>query len=142
MLLAGYYKKGYEVIDHGAHIEEPTDDYPVYIYKAAIEVSQAAEDYMKDPQIVAIILGGTGQGEAIAAGRLPYVRTTVCYGGSHAKEILGLGREHNNANVLSIGARFIQSADVLEYVSVWLKTPFSKEPRHIQRLGQIEERTK
>lgn len=132
-------QKGYTIIDHGAHIEEPTDDYPVYIHKAALEISKAAENYEVDPQTVAIVLGGSGQGEAIAAGRLPYVRTTVCYGGSHAKEILELGRNHNNANVLAIGARFIQSADVLEFVSLWLKTPFSKEPRHIQRLEQIEE---
>lgn len=130
--------KGYSVIDHGAPMYSPEDDYPIYIQKAAIEVSKASEDIEENPNTMAIILGGSGQGEAVVAGRFPYVRTTVCYGGAQAKEIVILGREHNNANILSLGARFIQTADVLELVDTWLHTGFSKEMRHIRRIKEIE----
>jgi ribose 5-phosphate isomerase B len=131
-------EKGYSVVDHGAYVEDATDDYPLYIHKAAIEVSQAREDYEQNPKIVAIILGGSGQGEAIAAGRLPYVRTATCYSSPYIQEIVRLSRQHNNANVLSIGARFMQQADVLEVVNIWINTSFSKDTRHIRRLQQIE----
>jgi len=134
--------KGYDVVDHGATTLSPEDDYPVYIQKAVVEVSNTQEDIEENPETVAIILGGSGQGEAIVAGRFPYVRTTVCYGGPHAEEIVTLGREHNNANVLSLGARFIQIADALEVVDVWLTTSFSKEPRHMRRVKQIEDISK
>lgn len=132
-------EKGYEVIDHGAHTQDESDDYPMYVEKAAVEVSRAQDDYEHNPKTVAIILGGSGQGEAITAGRFPYVRTVTCYGGPHAKEILVLSRDHNNTNVLSIGARFMQEADVLEAVRLWLDTPFSADPRHIRRLKEIED---
>lgn len=130
--------KGYTVVDHGAVSLSPEDDYPVYIQKAIQEVSNAREDVGENPNTVAIILGGSGQGEAIVAGRFPYARTTVCYGGLQAKEIMILGREHNNANILSLGARFIQIADALELINTWLHTGFSKEPRHIRRIEEIE----
>lgn len=132
-------EKGYAVVDHGAHTEDSEDDYPVYIHKAVLQVSLASENYEKDPTVYAIILGGSGQGEAIAAGRFVSARTTVCYGGPNAHEILMLGRQHNNANVLSIGARFIQKADVLEMVRIWLDTKFSEDIRHMRRIKQIEE---
>lgn len=134
-------EKGYSVIDHGANMEDVNDDYPMYIHKAAYEVSKSAEDIEKDPQVYAVIFGGSGQGEAIVAGRFPYVRTTVCYGGPHAREIVQLGREHNNSNVLSIGARFVQKADVLEIVTLWLNTHFSKDVRHVRRIREIEDIT-
>jgi ribose 5-phosphate isomerase B len=130
--------KGYTVIDHGAPIYSPEDDYPMYISKAAMEVSKAAEDTEEDPRTLAIILGGSGQGEAIVANRFPHVRTTVCYGGPHAEEVIILGRQHNNANVLSLGARFMQVADSLEYIDIWLKTAFSKDMRHVRRIKELE----
>ena len=124
--------KGYTVIDHGAYTHAPDDDYPVYIQQAVSEVSNKAEEIEENPKTVAIIFGGSGQ-------RFPYIRTTVCYGGPHASEIVTLGREHNNANVLSIGARFVQVADAIEIITVWLGTHFSKETRHVRRIKEIED---
>ncbi len=129
---------GYTVIDHGAYTEDPTDDYPIYVHAAAMDVSKQAEKVSDDMTTFAIILGGSGQGEAIAAGRLPYVRTTVCYGGHDALEIVKRGREHNNANVLSLGARFIEEKDLLKIVDTWLTTSFTKEERHVRRLIELE----
>jgi ribose 5-phosphate isomerase B len=129
---------GYVVVDHGAYVEDANDDYPIYIHAAAMDVSKLAEKVSDDMSVFAIILGGSGQGEAIAAGRLPYVRTTVCYGGPDALQIIQRGREHNNANVLSLGARFIKESDVLAYVDTFLTTPFSKEERHVRRLIELE----
>ena len=126
-------EKGYSVIDHGAFELDPTDDYPVYIQPAIVQVSKA-----HNTNVVAIILGGSGQGEAIVASKYPHIRTTVCYGGDMAREIVKLGREHNDANVLSLGIRFIEEQDVLELVNIWLNTSFTKEERHVRRLAMIE----
>lgn len=124
---------GYKVVDHGAYEFDPEDDYPRFVNLAAESVSKAnAED------TVAIILGGSGQGEAIAASRYENIRTTVCYGGEMAREIVKAGKEHNNANVLSLGARFIEEKDVLELVDLWLNTEFSKDERHVRRLAQVK----
>lgn len=131
-------EQGYTVMDHGAYTEDPTDDYPIYIHAAAMDVSKMAEKVSDDMTSFAVILGGSGQGEAITAGRLPYVRTTVCYGGEHALDIVKRGREHNNANVLALGARFIEEKDVLKYVDTFLTTPFTKEERHVRRLIELE----
>jgi ribose 5-phosphate isomerase B len=129
-------EKGYTVKDHGAYELNPSDDYPEFIISAAKEVA-------KNPDTEkAIILGGSGQGEALVAGRLDCIRTTVCYGGHMAPEIVKLGREHNNANILSLGARFIEEKDILILVDIFLKTEFSKEERHIRRLKQVELLTK
>lgn len=130
--------EGYIVVDHGAYVKDPSDDYPIYIHAAAVDVSKHAEKVSDDMSVFAIVLGGSGQGEAITAGRLPYVRTTVCYGGIDAIEIVKRGREHNNANVLALGARFIEEKDLLKIVDTWLTTPFTKEERHVRRLIELE----
>lgn len=127
-------EKGYAVVDHGAFELDPSDDYPTYIHPAAAAVSKA-----HNANVAAIILGGSGQGEAIVASRYPHIRTTVCYGGDMASEIIKLGREHNDANVLSLGARFIEEPNILELVDLWLNTSFTKEERHVRRLALIEE---
>lgn len=124
---------GYKIVDHGAYEFDPEDDYPKFVNLAAEAVSKANDD------TVAIILGGSGQGEAMAASRYENIRTTVCYGGEMAKEIVKAGKEHNNANVLSLGARFIEEKDVLELVDVWLTTEFSKDERHVRRLSQLKQ---
>ncbi|MES2985615.1 MAG: RpiB/LacA/LacB family sugar-phosphate isomerase [Patescibacteria group bacterium] len=125
---------GYKVIDHGAFEFDPADDYPVFVQKAAEEVSKANDD-----EVLGIVLGGSGQGEAIAASRFPNIRTTVCYGtGDIVKEVLVAGRAHNNANVLSIGARFVDKSEVISFVDLWLTTPFTREERHLRRLSQLK----
>lgn len=121
---------GYEVEDCGAHSLDSDDDYPDYIHRAATQVAADPEN------IRAIVLGGSGQGEAMVANRYAYVRAAVFYGGS--PEIVTLSREHNDANVLSLGARFLSEADAREAVRAWLATPFSGDERHRRRIGKIE----
>lgn len=120
---------GHDVEDCGARILDAQDDYPDFAAKVA-------ETVPKEEGSVGIVLGGTGQGEAMVANRFEGVRAVVYYGG--AKEIVTLSREHNNANVLSLGARFLSLDEAKEAVQLWLETPFSNEERHIRRIGKID----
>lgn len=124
---------GHEPVDMGPVAFDPQDDYPVFIRPAADAV---AADVQAGVDSCAIILGGSGQGEAIVANRVPRVRAIVYYGGS--QDIVKLGREHGDANVLSLGARFLSESEVREAVKLWLTTPFSEAPRHIRRLQMID----
>ncbi len=124
-------KKDYTVLDVGAHALVEADDYPVYMADAAMKVASDMKGATK-----AILFGGSGQGEAIMANRFPGVRAVVWYGGN--EEIVTLSREHNDANILSIGARFVTDAEATEAVETWLTTPFSNEERHARRISQID----
>ena len=131
--IASYLEKdlGYTVADMGAHQNDPEDDYPKFIQLAAQEVSH-------DPSgSRGIVIGGTGQGEAIVANRFPKVYCSVYYGGP--PEIIKLSREHNNANILSLGARFLSVDEAKAAVKLWLETPFLEEERHVRRLREIEQ---
>lgn len=123
--------KKFQVLDVGAHEYEEGDDYPVYMTAAAMKV---AEDLTGETK--AVIFGGSGEGEAIVANRFPGVRALVWYGGD--KTILKLSREHNNANVLSMGARFVDESAAKEAIELWLSTPFSNEERHKRRIQEID----
>lgn len=123
--------KDYQVTDVGAHELKEGDDYPVYMAAAALKV---AEDITGGTK--AIIFGGSGQGEAMVANRFPGVRAAVWYGGDI--EILKKSREHNDANVLSIGARFVGEQAACEAVAKWLETSFSGDERHKRRIEQID----
>jgi len=120
--------QGIECVDHGAMSLDPEDDFPDYILPAAQAVAMDVEN-------AGIIFGGSGEGEAMAANKVPGIRCTAYYGGP--EEIVTLSREHNNANMLSIGARFVSIEDVLKIVSLWLATPFSGDERHIRRLQKF-----
>ncbi|MAF59423.1 ribose-5-phosphate isomerase [bacterium] len=120
---------GHVVEDLGAHELDESDDYPDFI-------SIAAEKVSSNPTDRAIVLGGSGQGEAIVSNRFKNVRAVVYYGGN--KEVIKLSREHNDANILSIGARFISAEEAKEVVKIWLETPFSGEERHKRRIEKIE----
>jgi len=121
---------GYEVEDFGAHFYDETDDYPDFISKAAEAVS-------KDPEnSKGIIFGGSGQGEAMVANRKKGVRAAVVY--SFNENIVRLSREHNDANILSLGARFLSEDEAKQIVRLWLDTKFSKEERHIRRINKID----
>lgn len=122
---------GYNVTDVGAHELIDGDDYPIYMSAAALKV---AEDLNGDTK--AIIFGGSGQGEAIVANRFPGVRAVVWYGGDLG--ILKKTREHNDANVLSIGARYVESDAACDAVETWLETTFSGDERHERRIAQID----
>lgn len=129
---------GFDVEDVGAHDLIAEDDYPDMVALAAQRVSS-------DPQNVkAIVFGGSGQGEAIVANRFPHVRAVV-FNGQYKptdgrlmpKEIV-ISREHNDANVLSLGARFLNEEEAKAAVKEWLETPFSGEERHARRIQKIE----
>src|SRR3989344_8608012 len=116
----------YETQDFGAFSFEPTDDYPDF-------VKLAAEAVAKDPENSrAIVLGGSGQGEAMVANRYKGVRAAVL--DKYDADIIKLSREHNNANVLSLGARFLKEEEALSAVKLWLETPFTEEERHKRRI--------
>lgn len=126
-------EEGYVVVDHGAHTFDAEDDFPDYIKKAAQAVS-------KDPISRAIIFGGSGQGEAMVANRFPHVRATVFYGGN--EEIITLSREHNDANILSVGARFVSFETLERVLRIWLTTPVLENPKYERRNQKIEHITK
>ncbi|HYF10299.1 MAG TPA: RpiB/LacA/LacB family sugar-phosphate isomerase [Candidatus Paceibacterota bacterium] len=121
---------GYTAVDKGPYSEDPTDDYPDM-------VRLVTEEVLKEPHSVkGIVLGGSGQGEAIAANRMNGIRAAVYYGG--ALDVIRLSREHNDANILSLGARLISESEAEEAVKVWLETPFSKEERHARRIAKLD----
>ena len=120
----------YEVVDCGATVYDPADDYPDFIKQAAQAVAKAPEENR------AIVLGHSGQGEAMVANRHRGVRAIVYYGGD--SEIITLSRQHNNANVLSLGAHFLNPDHAKEMVTLWLATEFTYEERHQRRLGKLD----
>jgi len=120
--------EGHNVIDHGALSFDPKDDYPDYVLPCAKEVS-------KDSNSLGIILGGSGQGEAIAANRIKGVRAIVYYG--FEKKIPILSREHNNSNILSIGARFVSEQEIFETINKWMNESFAGG-RHQRRIDKLD----
>lgn len=130
--------QGYEVIDKGAFEYNEDDDYPDFVIPVAREIS-------KNPDgAKGIILGGTGEGEAIAANRFPHVRAVVNYGEAVAvvdneSNIIVRSREHNNSNILSLGARYFTEESIMNTVKLWLDTPFTEDERHIRRLSKIDQ---
>ena len=119
----------YEVIDHGAYEYDALDDYPDFIFPCANAVSN-------DLESKGIILGGSGQGEAMAANRVKGVRAAVFYNGPD--EIIKLSRQHNNANILSLGARFMSEEEMYKIIEVWLSTDF-ESGRHQRRIEKLDE---
>jgi len=120
----------YEVVDHGAFDYDESDDYPDFVKKAAKRVSEDPDGSR------GIVFGGSGQGEDMVADKFLHVRSLVYYGGP--LEIVKLGREHNDANVLSIGARFVGLDEAKKAVEMFLRTEFSGEERHERRIEKID----
>jgi ribose 5-phosphate isomerase B len=138
-------KDGYEVVDYGAYEYDEDDDYVDYVAPVARAVSEATYDTQRDPahRSVGIVIGGSGQGEAIVANRWPGVRAAVFNGqyepldGREVPDEIALSRQHNDANVLSLGARFLAVDEAVDAVERWIETPFSGEERHMRRLEKI-----
>jgi len=135
---------GHEVEDCGAFELDPGDDYPDFIAPCAQKV--AADEGSRG-----IVIGGDGQGEGMVANRVKGVRAAVFYGGAHAPagldreghpavdefDVVRLSRKHNNANVLSLGARFVSGEQAVGALRVFLDTPFSDDPRHARRIAKF-----
>lgn len=120
---------GHEVIDKGAYELDPTDDYPDFISLVAEAITGGEADF-------GIVLGGTGTGEAIEANRLFGIRAAVYYGGP--EDIIKLAREHNDANILSLGARFISLDKAKRAADLFLETKFSGDERHKRRILKLD----
>ncbi|PJE74348.1 MAG: ribose-5-phosphate isomerase [Candidatus Taylorbacteria bacterium CG10_big_fil_rev_8_21_14_0_10_41_48] len=120
---------GHEVTDMGPKEYTADDDYPDYISLVAREIE------VHPSGIKGIVIGGSGQGEAICANKFYGVRAAVYYGGN--MDIVRLSREHNDANVLSLGARFLSPDEAKRAVKLWLDTAFSGDERHKRRIGKI-----
>lgn len=120
---------GHDVFDRGAREYKPDDDYPDYISLVAREISE------KPSGARGIVIGGSGQGEAMCANKFYGVRAAVYYGGNN--DIIRLSRDHNDANVLSLGARFISPDEAKRAVTLWLDTPFSGDDRHKRRIQKL-----
>ncbi|MES3032142.1 MAG: RpiB/LacA/LacB family sugar-phosphate isomerase [Patescibacteria group bacterium] len=136
-LVTSLQGEGYEVIDKGAFTYDEHDDYPDFVIPVAEEVSKDGD------RVKGIILGATGQGEAIAANKFPHVRAVVYYGKSECivddeADIIVRSREHNNSNILSLGARFLTEEEMMSAVDLWLKTPYTGSERHVHRLAKID----
>lgn len=121
--------KGHEVEDCGPSRLNPADDYPDYIGPCAKKVAQTHES-------MGIVAGMSGQGEAMAANRIRGVRAAVYYGGP--QEILKLSRQHNDANVLSFGARFVTAPEACAAAELWLATRFEHDERHQRRILKMD----
>ena len=121
-------ESGHDVIDHGAYEYDALDDYPDFIFPCAKAVAE-------DNRSRGIILGGSGQGEAMAANRIKGVRAAVFYNGP--KEIIELSRQHNNANILSLGARFMSEEEIYRIIEIWFDTDF-EEGRHQRRIDKLD----
>ena len=129
--------EGFVVDDCGAYELQDDDDFPDFILPVAEAVAAAVR--MGEMTVAAIIFGGSGQGEAIAANHIPHVRAAVYYGGDAT--IVPLSRAHNNANVLSLGARFVAADDAKAVIWEWLHTPALTDPKYNRRNEKIDKVT-
>lgn len=139
--------EGHEVVDHGAHELNMSDDYVDFIFPAAHAVAD-------DSNSVGLIFGGSGQGEAMAANRVKGVRAALYYGpavpimavdaegrmSDDAYEILKLTRVHNHSNVLSIGVRFVSFEEAKKAIQIWLSEPYGEQERHMRRIRELDSR--
>jgi ribose 5-phosphate isomerase B len=126
VIIAHLTKAGHEVVDHGPHTFDPLDDYPVFCIPAAQAVA-------KEPGSLGVVLGGSGNGEQIAANKVDGIRAALVW----SKETAVLAREHNNANVISIGGRMHSQEFCLELVDTFIATPFPGDERHVRRINLI-----
>jgi ribose 5-phosphate isomerase B len=123
---------GHEVVDHGPTEYEPLDDYPSFCINAAHAVVQ---DQRAGVQALGVVFGGSGNGEQIAANKVEGIRAALVWNESTAV----LARQHNDANVISIGARQHTEAEAIRFVDLFIAEPFSGEERHARRIAQLAE---
>ena len=129
-LIAELSKAGHEVFDHGPKSYDPLDDYPAFCINAALAV--VADDQAQVPAL-GIVLGGSGNGEQISANKVNGIRAALVWNLDTAK----LARQHNNANVVAVGARQHDQAEVLALIEAFINEPFSNDERHVRRINRI-----
>ncbi|OGC87125.1 ribose-5-phosphate isomerase [Candidatus Adlerbacteria bacterium RIFCSPHIGHO2_02_FULL_54_18] len=122
--------QGNEVVDLGPEVLNSGDDYPDYMMPLAQRVVGEGGSF-------GIAIGGSGEGEAMAANRIQGARAAEYYGG--ALEVVKISREHNNANILSLGARFVDETQAKEAAALFIATPFSGEERHVRRIAKLDQ---
>ncbi len=127
-LVAELSAAGHETIDVGPPSFDPEDDYPAYCLATAAMV-------VGDPGSLGVVIGGSGNGEQIAANKVPGVRAALAW----SAETAALAREHNDANVISIGSRMHSADEATALVTAFLGTAFSDEQRHVRRIGQVSD---
>jgi ribose 5-phosphate isomerase B len=118
--------RGYEAVDHGPFVYDALDDYPVF----CLRVAEAAAD---EQDSLGVVIGGSGNGEAIAANKVKGVRAALVW----SEETASLAREHNDANVISVGGRMHTVEDMTRFVEVFLTTSYSGEERHTRRIRML-----
>jgi ribose 5-phosphate isomerase B len=123
-------EQGFEVIDHGPTNYDPLDDYPSFCINAAKAV---VDDQRAGVEALGVVFGGSGNGEQIAANKVEGARAALVWSIATAE----LAREHNDANVIAIGARQHSLAEAIGFIDAFLRTPFSNEERHARRIAQI-----
>jgi ribose 5-phosphate isomerase B len=123
-------KQGHDVFDHGPSSYDALDDYPSFCINAALAV---VADQQAGVEALGIVLGGSGNGEQIAANKVKGIRAALAWNESTAK----LAREHNDANVIAVGARQHTQDEVLHLIELFIAEPFSQDERHIRRIGKI-----
>jgi ribose 5-phosphate isomerase B len=121
---------GYEPVDHGPFEYDAQDDYPVFCLRAADTV---AREQAAGRDSLGVVIGGSGNGEQIAANKVAGIRCALAW----SEETARLARQHNNANVVSVGGRMHSLEEMTRFVEVFLAEPFSGEERHARRIGQL-----
>ena len=129
-LIEALTNDGHELFDHGPTEYDPLDDYPSFCINAALAV---VRDQQAGVEALGIVLGGSGNGEQIAANKVHGVRAALAWNLDTAK----LARQHNDANVIAVGARQHSEAEVLELIRAFVDEPFSNDERHVRRIGKI-----
>ncbi len=120
----------YEVVDHGPFVYDPLDDYPCFCLRTAEGV---AADVAEGQQAVGVVVGGSGNGEQMSANKVDGIRCALVW----SEETARLAREHNDANVISVGGRLHSLDEMTRFVEVFLDTDFSGDERHVRRIGQL-----
>lgn len=131
-LVAWLVQAGHEVVDHGPFVYDALDDYPVFCLRAARGV---VDDQRAGVEALGVVIGGSGNGEQIAANKVPGVRSALVW----SQETAVLAREHNDANVISVGGRMHPVEEMIGFVEVFLATPFSGEERHVRRIAMLSD---
>lgn len=129
-LLEWLARKGQEVVDHGPFVYDAVDDYPPFCLRAAEGVVADREESVES---FGVVIGGSGNGEQMAANKVKGIRAALVW----SEETAVLARDHNDANVISVGGRMHTLEELTRFIDVFLHTPYSHGDRHDRRLGQI-----